>query len=378
MRQQLFISYARENKPDVEALTRDLHALGHQPWVDSDLRGGQTWWDEILRRIADSDVFITIVSPQMLRSVACKREFDWAVKLNKPVLPLAVGPLPDALPRAFSTRQIIDYSASARESAFALAAALGNLPPAPPPPNPLPEPPPPPLSYLSDLVDQIAQPGPLTHEQQRQVLTQLEPALRSADAEELRGGRYVLEMFGKRDDLYADVDRSLAQLGIPGPQPDRGRSAERPHIDDARRTAEKDALSGSSPPTAKNPARIALLIGVAAVVVAALVFVGFRLIDRHRPSAPPQAAAQGTIAGTCDEGGSCGVKQRTAPYTDAPRLYPDSLKDGTTVPVVCQTNGDVVTNAGHGTSKDWYRLSNGAYINSMYVNVKASGMIPAC
>ena len=48
----LFISYARENKADVEALIRDLNALGYQTWVDSELRGGQTWWDEILRRIA--------------------------------------------------------------------------------------------------------------------------------------------------------------------------------------------------------------------------------------------------------------------------------------------------------------------------------------
>ena len=41
---QLFISYARENKRDVEALVRDLDALGYQTWVDSSLRGGQTWW----------------------------------------------------------------------------------------------------------------------------------------------------------------------------------------------------------------------------------------------------------------------------------------------------------------------------------------------
>ena len=35
---------------------------------------------------------------------------------------------------------------------------------------------------------------------------------RSADLEERRGGRYVLDMFSKREDLYADVDRSVAQL----------------------------------------------------------------------------------------------------------------------------------------------------------------------
>ena len=75
---QLFISYARENKPDVDALVRDLDALGYQTWVDSSLRGGQTWWEEILRRIANCDVFVAIVSGHTLSSVACKRELEWA------------------------------------------------------------------------------------------------------------------------------------------------------------------------------------------------------------------------------------------------------------------------------------------------------------
>ena len=126
------------------------------------LRGGQAWWEEILRRIADSDVFVAIVSGHTLNSVACKRELEWALAVNKPVLPLAVERLPDALPRTLSMRQIVDYSKPGREAAFALAGALGNLPPAPPVPEPLPEPPQAPLSYLSDLVEQVAQPEPLT------------------------------------------------------------------------------------------------------------------------------------------------------------------------------------------------------------------------
>ena len=51
---QLFVSYTRENKPDVEALVLDLDALGYQTWVDSSLWGGQTWWEESCGRIADS------------------------------------------------------------------------------------------------------------------------------------------------------------------------------------------------------------------------------------------------------------------------------------------------------------------------------------
>lgn len=223
---QLFISYARENKSDIEALARDLDALGYQAWFDSALRGGQSWWDEILRRIVDSDAFVAVVSDQTLNSVACKRELAWALALGKPVLPLAVQRLPEALPNALSTRQIIGYSPSARESAIALAGALANLPAAPPLPQPLPEAPPIPLSYLSGLVDLVAQSEPLTHDQQHQILIDLEPALRSTDEEERRAGRYVLEMFGKRNDLYADVDHGLRRLQGTNTSPDETQAAE--------------------------------------------------------------------------------------------------------------------------------------------------------
>jgi len=118
-------------------------------------------------------------------------------------------------------RQIIDYSQSGREAAFALAGALGTLPSVPPPPEQLPEPPAAPLSYLSDLVEQVGQPEPLTQQQQHQILFQLEPALRSADAEERRGGRYVLQMFSKRGDLYADVDRTLSQTVLLDDEPEQ-------------------------------------------------------------------------------------------------------------------------------------------------------------
>lgn len=253
---KLFISYARENKPDVEALVRDLDALGHDTWMDSSLRGGQKWWDEILQRIADSDVFVSVVSPHSLDSKACREELEWATALNKPVLPLAVGPLPDALPRELSTRQITQYSPSTREAAFALAGALGSLPPAGPLPTPLPAAPSAPLSYLTDLIDQVAQSEPLTHDQQREVLARLGPELDSADPEEARGARYVLQTFSKRDDLYADVGQSLAKLGITATPAGRTEPA-------AAQPAPRSGLT-----------RTALLGLVAAGVLAAAVVIG--------------------------------------------------------------------------------------------------------
>lgn len=81
--------------------------------------------------------------------------------------------------------------------------------------------------------------------------------------------------------------------------------------------------------------------------------------------------------GTCDEGGSCGVKQRTAPYVSAPRLYPDDLHDGVQVTLSCQTVGDVRSSAGHGSSSTWYRLNNGAYVNMVYMDPAPAGL-PSC
>lgn len=86
-------------------------------------------------------------------------------------------------------------------------------------------------------------------------------------------------------------------------------------------------------------------------------------------SEPTRSAASGwpvMITGTCDEGGSCGVQQRTQPYNSAPRLYPNVLRDGTTVGIVCTTTGDLRSSQGHGSSHIWYQLENGAYINSVY------------
>jgi sugar lactone lactonase YvrE len=211
---KLFVSYARQNRADVDALVQHLGMMGYDTWVDVSLRGGQDWWEEILRRIADSDVFIAIISRASLNSTACSRECDWAEALGKPVLPVAVEPPPTALPRRFSRRQIIDYSEPSERAvaALLLQGGLGTLPAAPPLPDPLPEPPSAPLSYLTDLIELVSQPASLDQRQQHDILNQLEPALRSTDPEEQKGGRDILEKLSSRRDLYADVDRMVAVL----------------------------------------------------------------------------------------------------------------------------------------------------------------------
>ncbi len=217
---QLFVSYPRENKREANELVGHLQSLNCEVWVDSSLRGGQTWWDEIIHRIADCDAFIAIVSHATLNSAACRREREWALKLNKPVLPVAVEHvLETALPRDLSTLQIIDYSKPGAESAFAVAGALAALGPAPPLPEKWPDPPSVPLSYLADLVDRVSQDELLTQGEQRRILEQLETALRSVDSEEQQGGQEILDRFSKRQDLFADVDRKLSHLRAQNDKP---------------------------------------------------------------------------------------------------------------------------------------------------------------
>ena len=217
---QLFVSYPRANKRDVDELVDHLQFLNYEVWDDSSLHGGQAWWDEILRRIAECDALIAIVSGATLDSVACTRERDWARKLNKPVVPVAVERVVEAaLPKELSTLQIVDYSTPGVDAAFALAGALAALEPAPPPPEKWPDPPPAPLSYLSEVVDRVAQHEPLTQDEQRRILDQLQTALGSADPEEQQGGREILDRFSKRADLFADVGRRVGQLAAPKDTP---------------------------------------------------------------------------------------------------------------------------------------------------------------
>ena len=222
MPKQLFVSYPRANKREVDELVDHLEPMNYKVWADSALHGGQAWWDEILHQIADCDTFIAIVSRATPDSVACKRELEWALKLTKPVLPVAVERVVEAaLPKQLAMLEIVDYSTPGVESAFALAGSLARLGPAPPPPEHLPNPPLAPLSYLAEVVDRVAQEEPLTQEEQRRILDQLETALGSADPEEQQAGREIFDRFSKRRDLFADIAGRLGPLRpqIPRPHP---------------------------------------------------------------------------------------------------------------------------------------------------------------
>ena len=161
----IFLSYARQDVTLVLALAEDLRALGNTVWWDEELSAGQIWWDRILDQIRRCDVFVFALSPTALdSSPACRREWEYAAVLGKPILPVlvteGVGATP--LPPVLATIQYIDYRERTSTTSLRLARALMAIPPAQPLPEPLPDPPEVPLSHLGQLAAQIRGDEPLT------------------------------------------------------------------------------------------------------------------------------------------------------------------------------------------------------------------------
>ncbi|HEY4607619.1 MAG TPA: toll/interleukin-1 receptor domain-containing protein, partial [Ilumatobacteraceae bacterium] len=84
----LFLSYAHQDLDVVTSLRRDLEDLGQTVWLDESLHGGQIWWEEILRQVRQCNGFVLAVSATSLASEACLAEWEYAVDLARPFLPV--------------------------------------------------------------------------------------------------------------------------------------------------------------------------------------------------------------------------------------------------------------------------------------------------
>lgn len=92
---KLFINYSRDDKTWVNEFWRALQeSTNYEIWLDRRMVPATDWWDAILENIEKADCFISILSPQAIESIFCQAELDYAISLNKPVLPLILKPCP--------------------------------------------------------------------------------------------------------------------------------------------------------------------------------------------------------------------------------------------------------------------------------------------
>src|SRR3954454_20635760 len=121
---QLFVSYSRKDEAAVRKLIADLGQAHLWVWHDQELRGGDPWWQDILRRIRQCDVFLFALSKNSLTSKPCLAELSYARALGLPVLPVQVGPVGNLRLTPVADLRVIDYRERSATSALALLDAV--------------------------------------------------------------------------------------------------------------------------------------------------------------------------------------------------------------------------------------------------------------
>jgi len=217
----IVISYAREDRAVVEELVETLRLLGHDPWTDAGAHSGARWWDEIVLRIQQCDLLLAVTSPASLVSKACTLERQYALALDRLLLPVQVAQVNmQGLPSEFAQIHFFDYRTRDSASTGRLYRALAQLPPPRPLPRPLPPPPPPPLSYLNLISDRVSALVPDPYLQDR-IVTDLATGLRSADPEERTTAADLLRRFAEHpQSLQGPAERARQALaGVPRERP---------------------------------------------------------------------------------------------------------------------------------------------------------------
>jgi len=214
---KIFISYARANRPAVERIQADFEGCGHAPFLDNELSGGQTWWDELLRQIEECEVFVPVLSDAYMTSTACEREAAYAIALGKPILPVAIEEVsPGLFAHRIAEAQWVTYDPDDRASLLSLVRGIDNVQPAPSLPDPMPERPGVPISYLTDLRGQIQIPGELTRADQLRLLAELKSRL---DGDEADNARRLLKMLRQRPDVSYQAATEIDQILRSEPPP---------------------------------------------------------------------------------------------------------------------------------------------------------------
>ena len=212
---RIFLSYSRYDADAANFIAKDLVDLNHSPWYDQELSGGQAWWEQILANIRECDFFIFILSQSSLDSAACQLEYDYATKLNCPILPLLVGDNVgfNLLPPALSQIQFLDYRKRNDDRATAIISllkSLNSLPARSPLPTPLPTPPEVPISYLGKLAQKISFESILSREEQSQLVLDLKAGVRDPATHE--DTRVLLQRMRQHPYVLASIAQEIDEI----------------------------------------------------------------------------------------------------------------------------------------------------------------------
>ena len=82
----VFISYSHQDRDRVEPILRELAARGYRFWYDEGIDPGTEWPETIARHLENSSVCLSFISPNAAASKNCRREINFALSRNIPLL----------------------------------------------------------------------------------------------------------------------------------------------------------------------------------------------------------------------------------------------------------------------------------------------------
>jgi hypothetical protein len=96
---ETFISYSRKDKEFVGTVVQSLQKTGIDLWIDeADIPAASIWKQEILVGIQFAHNFIYVISPDSIESEYCNLELDYALSLNKRIIPIVARLCSDIRP----------------------------------------------------------------------------------------------------------------------------------------------------------------------------------------------------------------------------------------------------------------------------------------
>ncbi|MDT7767456.1 MAG: serine/threonine kinase PknH [Mycobacterium sp.] len=259
----LFISYSSQDKGAIEPLRNALRRAHHQVWMDEELGGGEAWWRTILEQIRSCEVFIVALSNNALASKPCQAELRYAQALQRPILPVQIGPITNVRLNPLAETQMVDFRNPTADAGIQLIGALqaqrAQLQPLP---SDLPDEPPVPFAYLMRLAHNIAEPQ-LSARQQADLVSELKSGLEDDGDDPVARSdiRQLLCMLRDRPDVAwrvrTDIESLLASVDATSSTVDAGGGTASPDQDfesRSSRPAQPPPSNQPPPPTQPWPA----------------------------------------------------------------------------------------------------------------------------
>ncbi|NQT53941.1 toll/interleukin-1 receptor domain-containing protein [bacterium] len=103
---RVFVSYSHENGDKAEAIVEHLKSIGLEPVWDAGLQWGPSFAEQIRDGIAFAHAFIPVLTAASTRRTWVHQEIGYALGMHIPVLPLALGELPEGMISDLQARQV--------------------------------------------------------------------------------------------------------------------------------------------------------------------------------------------------------------------------------------------------------------------------------